>query len=62
VINASTGLTTATIAVAGHPDSAAVTPDGARLYVSSQSGNTVSVIDTATNMVIAVIPVGTAPI
>ena len=42
-----------------------MTPDGSKVYVASGGGdinNTVSVIDTATNTVIATIPVGNLPI
>lgn len=43
------------------PIAAAVTPDGSRAYVASPRTNTVSVIDTATNMVIAAVTVGNYP-
>jgi YVTN family beta-propeller protein len=36
----------------------AVTPDGSKFYVTQEGANTVSAIDTATNTVIATIPVG----
>jgi YVTN family beta-propeller protein len=36
-------------------------PDGARVYISNGRGASVSVIDTATNQVIATIPVGQRP-
>ena len=39
----------------------AVTPDGTRAYVTDSNDDTVSVINTATNTVIATIPVGTSP-
>jgi YVTN family beta-propeller protein len=39
-----------------------ITPDGARAYVTiSFPNNFVSVLDTATNIVVATIPVGVAP-
>jgi YVTN family beta-propeller protein len=38
-----------------------VTPDGSKVYVANYEDNTVSVIDTATNIVNATIPVGTEP-
>ena len=47
--------------MAGGPHHAAVSRDGSRLYVVSQPGNNVSVIDTATGQVIATIPVGVRP-
>jgi YVTN family beta-propeller protein len=37
----------------------AVTPDGKHAYVANGASNTVSVIRTATNMVVATVPVGT---
>ncbi|MDT5026145.1 MAG: hypothetical protein QOE61_2571, partial [Micromonosporaceae bacterium] len=51
----------AAIPVGGGPDGVAITPDGRRVYVtnsgySTTPGNNVSVIDTASNAVIATIP------
>jgi YVTN family beta-propeller protein len=55
----------APIPVGDGPRAMAITPDGKRLYVTnnviSAAGNSVSVIDTATNTVVATIPVGEAP-
>ena len=46
-----------------NPLGVAVSPDGSKVYVAnSYLGNTVSVIDTATNTVTATIPVGIVPI
>jgi YVTN family beta-propeller protein len=39
----------------------AVSPSGSRVYVANQVDNTVSVIDTSTNTVVATVPVGAAP-
>jgi YVTN family beta-propeller protein len=39
-----------------------VTPDGNKVYVSNSLNNTVSVIDTANNTLIATVPVGDSPI
>ena len=39
----------------------AVSPDGTRAYVTNTQRDTVSVINTATNTVIATIPVGQQP-
>jgi len=39
----------------------ALNPDGSRLYTASLSSNAVSVIDTASNLVVATISVGAAP-
>jgi YVTN family beta-propeller protein len=38
-----------------------VTPDGSSVYVANQNSGTVSVIDTATNAVIATVRVGVEP-
>jgi YVTN family beta-propeller protein len=40
----------------------AITPDGTRAYVTNSSSASVSVINTATNTVIASIPVGVFPV
>ncbi len=48
----------------GDPNEMAVSPDGTRLYVTNAglfSGNTVTVIDTASNSVVATITVGNNP-
>ncbi|MFD4144437.1 beta-propeller fold lactonase family protein [Streptomyces sp. NPDC058572] len=54
-----------TIASAGEPRGLAVTPDGARLYVTNFTGNSVTVVDTATNLPTPDSPItvgiGTAP-
>ncbi|WGJ13433.1 hypothetical protein QEV83_12060 [Methylocapsa sp. D3K7] len=39
----------------------ALTPDGTRAYVTNRVAKTVSVIDTATNLVTATVPVGASP-
>ena len=39
-----------------------MTPDGTRIYAPNRFSNNVSVIDTATNTVIATIPAGTFPV
>lgn len=46
----------ATIPVGASPDQVTILPDGTFAYVTNQVDNTVSVIDIATNMVIATIP------
>jgi len=40
----------------------AITPDGAFAYVTNVNSNNVSVISTATNSVVATVPVGTGPV
>ena len=47
--------------VAGANLDVAVNPAGTRVYVASNSNNNVAVIDTATNTVVATIPVGSNP-
>src|SRR5687768_17451651 len=41
-----------------NPNSIAISPDGARVYVTNELDDTVSVISTASNTVIATIPLG----
>jgi|SRR6266850_1183005 len=43
------------------PVSVAITPNGAFAYVANSASSTVSVINTATNTVIATVPVGSTP-
>src|SRR5262252_7794229 len=50
-----------TIAVPPGPHGLVVTPDGRKVYVSSDGASTVSVIDTATDKVVAQIEVGANP-
>jgi YVTN family beta-propeller protein len=50
-----------TIAVPKGPHGLVVTPDGRKVYVSSDGASTVSVIDTATDRVVATIDVGANP-
>ena len=50
----------ATVTVATNPFGVAITPNGAFAYVSS-FGNTVSVIDTSSNTVVATVTVGPVP-
>lgn len=50
-----------TIAVGAGPSSVALTAAGDQLYVTNTSDNSVSVIDTATRIVIDTIAVGPAP-
>lgn len=61
VVDLSSGALIARIAVAA-PLGLSVEPSGGRVYVASSSTNSVSVIDTATRMVVANIGVGTAPV
>ncbi len=49
------------IPVGDRPIGVAVTPDGKHAYVTNDASTTVSVIDTATNTVVATVPVGNAP-
>src|SRR5437899_9989478 len=50
-----------TIAIPKGPHGLVVTPDGRKVYVSSDGASTVSVIDTATDRVVASIDVGANP-
>ena len=52
----------ATVTVGNAPVAVAVTPDGKHAYVTNgTNGNSVSVIDTASNTVVATVPVGITP-
>ena len=44
-----------------HPRNIAISPDGARLYVSLRASNSVAVVNTATNAIVASLPVGQVP-
>jgi YVTN family beta-propeller protein len=59
VIARSGNTVVATVPVGINPIGVAVTPDGKHAYVAIDSSNTVSVIRTATNTVVANIPCGT---
>jgi YVTN family beta-propeller protein len=71
VINLATQTVTATIPVGDHPESVALSPDGSEAFVNnsgpnagaqcSTNENTTSVIDTATDTLVANIPVGVEP-
>ena len=48
--------------VGGGPRGVAITPDGAFAYVVNQTSNDVSVLVTASNNVVATVPVGAHPL
>ena len=50
------------IPVGSGPDAIAVTPDGLHAYVVNRRSANVSVIRTATNLVVATVPVGSIPL
>ena len=50
------------IAVGSHPNGVVVTPDGSKVYVTNADAASVSVISTATDKVIATIPVDVGPV
>src|SRR5438445_272647 len=71
VINPSTNLAVAALpvglvaqsaAVGLHPQGLAVTHDGKSVYVANTNANTMSVIATATNTVVATVPAGNGPV
>jgi serine/threonine-protein kinase len=62
MLNASTNRIIKIIQVGETPHSAALSPDGSRLAVTSYNGNKVFLINTATNQMIAQIPVGREPL
>ena len=63
-IGATTGQLsqTATINGLNGPQGVAVSPDGSRLYVANFGANSISVINTATNAVVATVPAGNGPL
>src|SRR2546427_866782 len=61
VIDTAQNKVLSTIAVPKGPHGLVVTPDGRKVYVSSDGASTVSVIDTATDRVVASIDVGANP-
>src|SRR5262249_22816651 len=61
VIDTAQNKVTGTIAVPRGPHGLVVTPDGRKVYVSSDGASTVSVIDTGNDRVIASIEVGANP-
>ncbi len=60
-IDTATNQVVATIPVAAGPHGMAITPDGDRVYVSSDGSNIVSIIDTASDLVEGTILVGKSP-
>ena len=61
VLDTSTNQVLSTIPVPPGPHGLVVTPDGRKVYVSSDGASTVSVIDTATDRVVRQIEVGPTP-
>ncbi len=61
VINTTTNMIIATIPVGTAPVRIAITPDGAKAYVTNDGSSNVSVIDTSLDTVVATITVGTSP-
>ncbi|MGA7384315.1 MAG: beta-propeller fold lactonase family protein [Methylocella sp.] len=59
---ANTVVATVPLPVGTEPAGVAVTPDGSHVYVTNEISNTVFVIDTTGNMVVATVPVGNHPI
>jgi YVTN family beta-propeller protein len=51
IVDTASNTVTGTIPVTGFPASLAITPDGTRLFVGLEGGNSVAIIDTATNTV-----------
>jgi YVTN family beta-propeller protein len=61
VIDTTTNMVVATVAVETFPIGVAITPDGRHAYVAGDLSNNVSVIATASNTVVVTIPVGSGP-
>lgn len=62
VVDLEAGKAVATIAIGGKPAGVAMSPDGARAYVTSPDGGFLSVIDTAGRRVIKKIPIADGPL
>src|ERR1035437_5752185 len=58
VINVTTNIVNATIAVGSYPYEVSVSPDGTKVYVANNGDNTISVINTSTNTVTSTITIG----
>jgi YVTN family beta-propeller protein len=61
VLDTATGHVLRTIKVPTGPEAVIVTPNGRRVYVSSEDATQLSVIDTATDKVIATLNLGKSP-
>ncbi len=61
VIDLTTNRLIGTIPVPAGPHGVMITPDGSKVYVSSEGASTVSVIDTATDRVVRSLEVGPTP-
>ena len=61
VLDTATGRTLRTIKVPAGPEAVIVSPDGSRVYVSSEDATQVSVIDTATDAVVKTLDLGAFP-
>src|SRR5207247_3494812 len=57
VLDAQTGRLLRTLHVGDNPRTVALTPDGARAWVSAEAGGNVTIIDVATDSVIAQFPI-----
>lgn len=62
IANTKTNMVIANVTVGRYPYGISITPDGRKVYVANSGDNTVSVIDTRNNNVIATIPVGSKPV
>ncbi|OLC54239.1 MAG: hypothetical protein AUH92_04440 [Acidobacteria bacterium 13_1_40CM_4_69_4] len=61
VIDTGTNRTLRTIPIPSGPHGLVISPDGLRVYASSDGASTVSVISTATDRVVSTLEVGTSP-
>jgi len=61
VLDTATGHVLRTIKIPAGPEAVIVTPDGRRVYVSSEDATELSVIDTATDKVIKTLDLGRSP-
>ena len=61
VVDTATNRIVSTVPVPKGPHGLVVTPDGRKVYVSSDGDSSVSVIDTASDRVVATVDVGASP-
>ena len=61
-INAATHAVISRVTLAGYPEGLSLNADGSRLYADDPGSGTVAVFNTATNALIANVPVGTSPV
>jgi YVTN family beta-propeller protein len=62
VVNTATDMVEATILGLSTPQGVAVDPAGARAYIAEQSASRVAMLNTQTNTLTTLVPVGSSPV